>query len=134
MAHGAWLRLKLASRMTGRTSKVDVPLVLVRNTGLAEFRNNPLLMNQDSIGCACACACGNCPVPYTCTWYQRGTNVPCFFYHGIGTDGYYDMNRHGDGGTGGIRVAGSRRYLGPYGKGGVLSRQITQHLDGSGCH
>lgn len=34
--------------------------------------------------------------------------MPCFSYHGIGSDGYHGMNRHADGDGGGIRVAGSR--------------------------
>lgn len=55
---------QIGSRMTLRTYRVDVPLDLVRNTGLAEFRNNPLFMNQDSIGCACTCASASASVLY----------------------------------------------------------------------
>lgn len=43
-------------------NKVEVPLMIVRDTGLAGFRNNPFIMNQDHVG-------------------------PCLAYHDTGTHG-----------------------------------------------
>lgn len=62
---GAWRMASAQTNwphgFTGRTSKIDVPLVhrSKHRTG-PSLETNLLFMNQDSIGCACAgaCACG----------------------------------------------------------------------------
>lgn len=72
MAHGFGSSLALGCQ--DACNRVEVPLMLVRNTGLAEFRNNPLSMNQDSIGYACACARACAPF-LTTTSGRKGHTV-----------------------------------------------------------